>query len=115
MLVVNDEPLVREVIAKILRQSGYRVLEASDTAEARLLTRTIQKISLLLADFTIPETNGLELARWFQRKYPGMKVLITTDSAWELANQVGEQEQVIILLKPFDNLQLSRMVRLALG
>jgi DNA-binding NarL/FixJ family response regulator len=79
------------------------------------LARALQDVSLLLADFSAPETNGLELARWFQREYPGMKVLITTDSMWELANQVGEQEQITILLKPFDNLQLGRMVRLVLA
>jgi DNA-binding NtrC family response regulator len=61
------------------------------------------------------EINGLELARWFQRKYPEMKVLITTGSLWELANQLGEKERVAILPKPFDNLQLRRMVRLILG
>jgi CheY-like chemotaxis protein len=115
VLVVDDEPMVRDLIAQILRQSGYRVLEASGTAEAQQLTGTNQKISLLLTDFSMPETNGLELARWFQREYPEMKVLITTGSLWELANQLGEQEQVAILPKPFDNIQLRRMVRRILG
>jgi CheY-like chemotaxis protein len=115
VLVMSDEPMLREMIAKILRQFGYRVLKAADAEEARCLTRALQGVNLLLADFSVPEINGLEVVRWFQRKYPGMKVLITTDSVWELANQVGEQEQVAILLKPFDNLQLGRMVRLVLG
>jgi CheY-like chemotaxis protein len=115
VLVVCEEPMLREMIAKILRQLGYGVLEAAGAEEARYLTRSRRDVSLLLADFSTSETNGLELVRWFQRKYPRMKVLITTDSVWDLANQVGEHEQVAILLKPFDNLQLGRMVRLVLG
>lgn len=134
VLVVDDEPLMREVIVSILRQFGYRVLEASGTMEAQRLTALNGKINLLLTDFSMPDTNGLELARWCQRKYPGMKVLITTVSMWELANQLGqqevlvtagamwrlangfdEQEQVAVLPKPFDRLQLGRMVRSILG
>ena len=115
VLVVDDEPLMREFVAELLRQSGYQVLEASGAMEAQQLTRTNQNINLLLTDFSMPGTNGLELARWFQGKYPGVKVLIATGTLWDLANQIGEQERMAVLLKPFDVAQLSRMVRLALG
>ena len=115
VLVVDDEPLVREFIAELLRESGYQVLEASSAVEAQQLTRTSRNINLLLTDFSMPGTNGLELARWFQGKFPRMKILIATGTLWELANQIGEQERLAILPKPFDAVQLSRMVRLALG
>jgi CheY-like chemotaxis protein len=115
VLVVDDEPLMREFIAEILRESGYQVLEAASAMEAQQLTQTNRHINLLLTDFSMPGTNGLELARWFQGRYPRMKVLIASGALWELANQVGEQERVAILLKPFEVAQLSRMVRLALG
>lgn len=134
VLVVHDEPVMRKVIVKILRQFGYRVLEASGTAEARHLTDMNRKINLMLTNFSMPETNGMELARWCQRKYPEVKVLITTGSMWELANQLGQQEmlvptgsmwklanqfygeeQVAVLPKPFDCLQLGRILRLILG
>jgi len=115
VLVVDDEPLMREFVAELLRASGYQVLEASGAMEAQQLSHTNRNINLLLTDFSMPGTNGLELARWFQGKYPGMKVLIATGALWELANQVGEQERVAVLPKPFDVVQLDRMVRLALG
>lgn len=131
VLVVDDQPMMRKVIVKILRQFGYRVLEASGIAEAQRLTATDRNINLILTDFSVPETNGLELARWCLRRYPMMKVLITTGSMWELANQLDLQEvlitkgsmwklanqfdEVAILPKPFDRLQLGRMVRLILG
>jgi CheY-like chemotaxis protein len=114
VLIVDDEPLVREVMTDILRSFGYRVLVAAGALEAQRLIGAGEKINLLLTDFSMPETNGLELAHWFQRKNPGTKVLITTGSLWELENQIGEQEPVAILPKPFDYVELGRMVRLAL-
>jgi len=114
VLVVDDEPLMREFMAEILRDTGYEVLEASGAMEAQQLIQANRNINLLLTDFSMPGTNGLELARWFQSKYPRIKVLITTGALWDLANQVGEQEGMAILLKPFDVVQLSRMVRLTL-
>lgn len=114
VLVVDDEPLVREVMVSILRALGYRVLEASGALEAQNLISAHKEIDLLLTDFSMAEANGLELARWFQSRNPDIKVLITTGSLWDLANQIGDQEQVAILPKPFDGVELGRMVRLVL-
>jgi len=114
VLVVDDEPLMREFIAELLRDSGYQVLEASGAMEAQQLARN-NNIDLLLTDFSMPGTNGLELARWFQSKYPQMKILIATGALWDLVNQVGEHERLAVLPKPFDVVQLSRMVKLVLG
>lgn len=114
VLVVDDEPLVRQMIAYLLQESGYRVLEASDSLEAQRLAGANEKIHLLVTDFCMPETNGLQLARWFQSRYPDTKVLIATGSLWEFVSQVGDHERFAVLAKPFDGVQLSRMVRLIL-
>ena len=115
VLVVDDEPLVREVMTAILRSLGYPVLEGGGALEAQRLIGTNEDIKLLLTDFSMPQPNGLELAHWAQIKNPRMKVLITTGSLWDLVNQVGDHEPVMILPKPFDGVELCRMVRLALG
>lgn len=116
VLVVDDEPMVRDAIAQILRQFGYCVLEAFNALEAQGLARKNKKINLLLTDFSMPETNGLELVRWFQNEYPETRVLITTASPWELANQVDEHERMIrVLPKPFNVFQLCQMLRLTEG
>lgn len=69
---------------------------------------------MLITDFSMPETNGLKLAHSFQARFPRTKVLIATGSLWESANRVHEQEHFAVLAKPFDSVQLSRMVRLIL-
>lgn len=114
VLVVDDEPLMREVMASLLRNSGYCVLEASGGVEAQRLIGTNKEIKLLLTDYSMPEMNGLELARWFQGNHPGRKVIITTGSLWALVNQIIAHEPIAVLPKPFDGDQLGRVVRLLL-
>jgi len=115
VLIVDDEPLVREVIGQLLRRFGHEVLEASGAIEAQRVIDLHPCVDLLVTDFSMPGTNGLELARWSHGTYPHIKVLIITGAMWELADQICEQERVAILFKPFDTLQLGRMVRLVLG
>lgn len=114
VLVVDDEPLMREVMASLLRSWGYCVIEASGGVEAQRLIDANKQIKLLLTDYSMPEINGLELARWFQSNYPGRKVIITTGSLWALVNQIVAHEPMAVLPKPFDGDQLGRMVRLIL-
>lgn len=114
ILVVDDEAVVRQVMVLMLRRQGYQVIEATGALEAQALARTSGKIDLLLTDFSMPEANGAELARWFRANYGTTKVLIATGSLWEFVNQIGEQEQFAVLAKPFDGAQLCRMVRLVL-
>lgn len=114
VMVVDDEPLVRQMMVHMLREFGYRVLEASSSLEAQRLAYINEKIHLLVTDFSMPQTNGAELAQWFQVNYPETKVLIATGSLCEFVNQAGEQEGFAILAKPFDGVQLGQMVRMVL-
>jgi DNA-binding NtrC family response regulator len=82
--------------------------------EAQRLAYTNEKIHLLVTDFSMPQTNGLELAHWFQANSPETKVLIATGSLCEFVHQAGEQQRFAVLAKPFDGVQLGRMVRLIL-
>lgn len=114
VLVVDDEPMVRQVMVHMLRLFGYRVLEASGSLEAQRLAYINEKIHLLVTDFSMPQTNGLELAHWFQANYPETKLLVATGSVCEFVNQAGEQEGFAVLAKPFDGVQLGQMVRMVL-
>jgi CheY-like chemotaxis protein len=115
VLVVDDEPIVRGVIAQILQDFGYRVLEACGLLDAQRRIGTDEKINLLIADFSMPESNGLALAQWLQGRCPDLKVLLTTGELWELANQLGDQSRVAVLPKPFNDVQLLQMVQVILS
>jgi len=106
VLVVDNLGLMRKAIAEVLRRFGYRVLEASSIMEAQRLAHSRRKIDLLLTDFSTSELCGLELARWFQSRFPDTKVVIATDSLWELLCHTGDQERFGVLVKPFSDLEL---------
>jgi PAS domain S-box-containing protein len=76
VLVVEDEPAVREMTARALREYGYRVVEASDGEEglARLRERD-NGIRLVVADVVMPGMDGPELARRAASLRPGLQVL----------------------------------------
>ena len=65
VLVVDDEPIVREVVVRYLEREGYRTLEAGDGDAARdALARTSP--DLVVLDVMLPGTDGLELCRWIR-------------------------------------------------
>jgi CheY-like chemotaxis protein len=97
VLVVDEKGPLRQAIVEVLREGGYRVLEASGSLDAQRLADSHPNIRLLLADSSAPETTGLELARWFQVRFPQTKILLTTGSLWELLYRTGEHEQFGIL------------------
>ena len=61
ILVVDDEPAVRQFSADALSELGYQVLEAGSAAVALRLLREHQEIVLLFTDIIMPETNGRKL------------------------------------------------------
>ncbi|MBI5396394.1 MAG: PAS domain S-box protein [Verrucomicrobia bacterium] len=76
VLLVEDEPRVREMVREILAAAGFTVLEASDGADALWLAkRQTQPIHLLLTDVVMPGLGGLELSRRLSAERPQMRVL----------------------------------------
>src|SRR5690348_3612565 len=66
LLVVDDDSMIRDLEAQVLRLQGYAVLEAQGAAEALQLARKEAAIHLLITDFSMPEVDGLELSRQFR-------------------------------------------------
>ena len=76
ILLVDDEQHVRDLTAAILTRAGYRVLTASDGAEAfNLFVQRCQEISLVISDTRMPRLNGRQLAHGLRRIFPAVKIL----------------------------------------
>ncbi|HEY8257926.1 MAG TPA: PAS domain S-box protein [Gemmatimonadales bacterium] len=77
ILLVEDEPMVRRVVGRVLREFGYIVEEAGNGREA-LERLTGQKPSLVITDLIMPEMGGRELAASLTERFPDVPVLFTS-------------------------------------
>ena len=78
VLVVEDEPEVRRMAARVLEAEGYAVSEAADGNEALAVLATGGPFDLLLSDVSMPTMSGLELAEQIRRDRPDLPILLMT-------------------------------------
>jgi signal transduction histidine kinase/CheY-like chemotaxis protein len=114
VLLVDDDPGVREVTASSLREEGFVVWEAgSGGAALEMLDRLHGEIDLALVDFAMPGMNGAELARQSRSKWPALPVLFITGYADTAAlGPIGEDR---VIRKPFISEDLVRKIRAAMS
>jgi PAS domain S-box-containing protein len=79
ILVVEDEPMLRDMARRALERQGYDVVVVTDGASAlRLLEGDTPRFDLVLTDVVMPKLNGKELADHIWHRYPGLPVLFMT-------------------------------------
>lgn len=84
VLVVEDEPLIRDMIATCLRDAGNNVIEASHAAQAVAVLTSGAPVDVVFTDIRMPgEMDGAMLARWIKRGFEGMPVILTSGTAME--------------------------------
>ena len=114
MLLVEDDPALREMAATLLGRLGYTVLSAANGIEALNLNQQshVGHIDLLFTDVVMPHMSGTELADRMRGLYPHTRVLFTsayTENA--IANQGVMNKTVSILQKPFTPAALANKLR----
>jgi two-component system cell cycle sensor histidine kinase/response regulator CckA len=117
ILLVDDDPGVRELLRAMLLAYGYNVIEAASGREAlRLSQEHRERIDLLLTDVMMPGMDGPELAAAFSSLRPGTKVLYVSGSADAALDRMGVfAQERHLLLKPFSRDDLACHVREALA
>jgi CheY-like chemotaxis protein len=116
VLLVEDDPTVRVVTGRILRELGYTVLEAGSAAEARAVAAAAAgRIDLLLTDVVMPGGSGRELAQALTQTRPGLPVVFMSGYTADVILRQGiVQEKVTLLSKPFTADALADTLRKAL-
>jgi DNA-binding response OmpR family regulator len=113
VLVVDDEPIVREVVVRYLEREGHRTLEAGDGEQARALLES-DPPSLVVLDVMLPGTDGLSLCRWIRARSE-LPVILLTARGEEADRIVGlELGADDYVTKPFSPRELAARVRTVL-
>ena len=116
VLVVEDQDRVRGVVVRVLRDAGYRVLEASDGERTLRLLEKQPSIDVLLTDLVMPNLDGRSLAAMLRQRWPELRVLFTSgyaqesDRAW-----LASDENAAFLAKPFTPRELLEAVQKMMG
>lgn len=115
VLVVDDDPGVREVIRSMLEASGYSVLLAENGKEAMRVLKT-EQADLILTDLVMPEQEGIETIKALRREYPEIKVIAMSGAFGgdylRIAAYLGAHAT---LAKPIQMEALLRLVEETLG
>ena len=115
ILVVEDEPAVRQFSVDALTELGYRVLEADGAAAALRLIDAHPEIVLMFTDVVMPDVNGARLAEMARAKRPDLKVLFTTGYTRNAVVHNGVLDPGVELIgKPFSLEALSEKLRAVL-
>ena len=113
ILLVEDEPILRQWVGEILKGLGYRIVEAGNRVEAlKVWDEQLGRIDLLLTDMVMPEgLTGRDLARQLKTRQPGLKVIYTSGYSEEILSNEAELRDAPFLAKPYHAPQLTKLVR----
>lgn len=107
-LVVDDDPVIRDLLFKSLSREGYNALKAESGEEALKMVAE-NTVSTVISDIAMPGMSGLELLKALKEKYPSIKVLLITGNA----QQHSKEEAIAagadgFISKPFKNVDILR-------
>jgi signal transduction histidine kinase len=111
IVVVEEDPTVRMLVRRIIQARGYRVLEAEDADRALQAVReSLEPVSLVLTNLTMPGMNGNELARRLRHLSPATRVMYLVDCTDEHP-ATDKDAPPEVLQKPFTSDGLARKIR----
>ena len=117
VLVVEDEVLIRMVIAQYLRDCGYRVIEAASADEAVIVLKQSElRIDAVLSDVEMPGTmDGFGLARWVRQNRAGLEVILVGSPARAADAAADLCESGPAFAKPYEPRAVVDQIRRLLG
>jgi signal transduction histidine kinase/ActR/RegA family two-component response regulator len=112
ILLVEDDPLVRDVVRPALEASGFRVTLAQDGEEALALLDAGQRFDLVFSDIVMPgQVSGIDLAEIVQKRFPRIRMLLATGYSERRVSLPG----IRTLAKPYDVAEVVDAVSAELG
>jgi len=113
ILVVDDEPALRELARQILTHFGYQVVTAC-SGEAALKILASQSIDLMLSDIIMPNMDGYQLSRLVAEQYPSVKIQLASGFSDNRHTESDLHLRQNMLHKPYSSKELLTSIRLLL-
>ena len=117
IVVVEDEPLIRDVLCEALEDAGFEVVGVEDGVQAMKLARAPpRRFSVLVTDFHMPGgITGYQVASEFRNVFPGIPVVIISGRPDVLDPRWQTDQNFVVLKKPFLPSHLIRSLRTILN
>jgi CheY-like chemotaxis protein len=109
LMIVDDDPEVRIIVAEFLRDIGYEVIQAPGGAEALNLLEHNPDLRMIITDIRMPDMSGIELADLATRRQSDLKIILISGYF------VSQQVQRRFLRKPFRMRDLAAAVKAELN
>jgi DNA-binding NtrC family response regulator len=111
ILVVDDDPILRLLVAEMIKKAGYATLTAARASDALLLLERNPAITLLFTDIVMPGINGFVLADMAVERWPLLRVIYASGLAnLRDAGQQPGRHHGLFLAKPFCSAQLTAAI-----
>lgn len=115
ILVVDDEPYIRQTVRMLLTRAGYEVVEAGDGEEAIKILNADDnsfKVDAILCDLQMPKVDGAQTLAYFRTHYPLVPLVILTGAPdFVLTDVLMKQGVTDYLLKPVSDKRLLQVIR----
>lgn len=98
ILVVDDNELMRCLLRAWLERQGYEIETAQDGREGMMLLKKLNHFDLVITDFRMPKTNGIELIKWIRQKDQKIKIILLSGEdvrlVYSAAKNAGADEVI---------------------
>ena len=109
MLVVDDDPQIRELVSRIVLAEGHQVVSAG-SAEAGLEQLPYHVFDVAILDHRLPGMEGMVLGEYLHRNNPQMEVALMTGDPDPRLHRVAESAGLVLLEKPFDIEEIEQLL-----
>jgi CheY-like chemotaxis protein len=109
VLVVEDEPLIRSHLVRMLQDQGCKTYEAGSAAEAIAIMEANSEITVVFTDIQMPGTmDGIALAQYVRKRWPPTIIVVSSGKTQPAAGVLAED--IPFVAKPYDDRRLSEVM-----
>ena len=106
VLLIDDAPLILDLLQDVLQDRGYRVLRSEHGKDVATILAQ-DRVAVVFCDILLPEINGVEVLRMIKKQSPEVQVVIISGQQdFDVARQVLRERALDFLVKPFNNAEV---------